>query len=374
MAGCYIHIPFCSQKCSYCDFHFSTSQLALPKMVDALQKELELRAKYWKDETIETLYFGGGTPSILSFDKLEQLLVKVKQHYNVSDKLEITLECNPENCTIQTLEKWKALGVNRLSIGVQSFDDEQLKWMNRSHVAADSIRAIQDAKSVGFDELSVDLIYGLPQMSLEDWEKQLKILIELNPEHISAYCLTVESKTLLAKWVSEWKIQVAESEMQAAQFDLLVSTLKQAHYEQYEISNFCRDQHYSKHNTSYWKGLKYIGIGPSAHGYDGVNRYWNVANNSQYIRSIEAGGLPETIEKLSALDCFNEMILIGLRTKWGVSKQALSQYHQVSESWKKQLEEFKNEGLLEEFNEAYILTEKGRLLADGIASDLFVLE
>jgi oxygen-independent coproporphyrinogen III oxidase len=373
MAGCYIHIPFCAQKCSYCDFHFSTNHSYKQEMVDALYLELEMRAKDWQDELIETIYFGGGTPSILTNGQLEQLIHGVKKNYSSSPSVEITLECNPDDCSLERLESWKKLGVNRLSMGIQSFDEKQLEWMNRSHTASESLNAVLNAKQVGFDELSLDLIYGLPNMTLDAWENQLNQVIDLNPEHISAYCLTVEDKTALSKWVKEGKITVSNVDQQSEQFELLVRKLKTAGYDQYEISNFARNAHYSKHNTSYWKGTNYVGIGPSAHGYNQKERYWNQANNKAYLVEIGKGNLPETIETLSVFDQFNELLLIGLRTKWGVSKVQLFQLMQPQSDWIKIVKDYEQQNMLIQTEEIIVLTQEGRLLADAIAADLFIL-
>lgn len=374
MAGCYIHIPFCAQKCSYCDFHFSTNHTYQSEMVNALSMELEIRAKDWKEEEFKTIYFGGGTPSVLSVAQLDQLIRQVRTHYKLINSVEITLECNPDDCSLENLTSWKKSGVTRLSIGIQSFNDEQLKWMNRSHKAADSLSAVQHAKQVGFDELSLDLMYGLPNMTLDEWKNQLLQISALNPEHISAYCLTVEQKTALSKWVKEGKLVVSNNDQQSEQFELLVSTLKEAGYEQYEISNFARDGHYSAHNTSYWKGAKYLGIGPSAHGYNQVERYWNQANNKAYMAGLRNGQLPETREELTTFDRFNESLMIGLRTKWGVSKKLLFEQISPDEEWFQIVKDYEDKKLLFQTEEQIILTPEGRLLADAIASDLFVID
>ncbi len=342
-------------------------------MVAALCTELKLRSDNWKSEVFETIYFGGGTPSILTPEQLEQLIKQVRQFYAVSDKVEITLECNPDDCSMENLGKWKALGVMRLSMGIQSFDEEQLRWMNRSHTAADSMNAVLNAKQVGFDELSLDLIYGLPNLTLEDWKKQIQQIVALNPEHISAYCLTVEEKTVLSKWVAEGKIAISNVDQQSEQFELLVLELKKAGYEQYEISNFARNEHYSKHNTSYWKGSKYLGIGPSAHGYNLTERYWNRSNNRIYMNELEKSILPETIEVLTPFDRFNEALMIGLRTKWGVSKKELFENIRPEADWHQIVKDYEDQKLLVETEDSFVLTEAGRLLADAIAADLFII-
>lgn len=373
MAGCYIHIPFCAQKCSYCDFHFSTNHSYQDDMVNALCRELELRAPVWEPDVFETIYFGGGTPSILTKNQLNRLIQQVCSVYAVSETVEITLECNPDDCSPENLAHWKALGVTRLSMGIQSFDEEQLRWMNRSHTASESRSAVVNAKHTGFDELSLDLIYGLPNLTAEDWKTQIREIVALNPEHISAYCLTVEEKTALSKWVAEGKMAISNVDQQSEQFELLVSELKEAGYEQYEISNFARNEHYSKHNTSYWQGKKYLGIGPSAHGYNGKERYWNQANNRVYLSELKKGCLPETIEVLSEQDRFNELVMIGLRTKWGVSKRELFAVIQPDAEWFQIVKDYEQQNMLLETAETFVLTEAGRLLADAIASDLFIL-
>lgn len=340
----------------------------------SLCEELILRSKSWKDEIFETIYFGGGTPSILTPSQLHQIIETVKSNYRVNSSVEITLECNPDNCSAENLEKWRELGITRLSIGIQSFRDEQLEWMNRSHRAADGLDAVLNAKKTGFAELSLDLMYGLPGMTLEEWKDQLLQIIALNPEHISAYCLTVEQKTILSKWVKEGKMEVSSNDQQSEQFELLVSILKSAGYEHYEISNFARNGHYSRHNTSYWNGSKYLGIGPSAHGYNSKERYWNQANNRHYMQELKHGRLPETREVLSAEDRFNETVMIGLRTKWGVSKQKLFEDITPDKAWFKIVKDYKDRELLIETAENIVLTENGRLLADAIASDLFIIQ
>jgi oxygen-independent coproporphyrinogen-3 oxidase len=342
-------------------------------MIDALVRELEMRAPDWQTETIETIYFGGGTPSLLSGQEISRLINVVLQHYSADDVREITLECNPDDCSAENLAAWKKAAVNRLSIGIQSFTDAQLDWMNRTHSASEGLEAVKRAKAAGFDKLTVDLMYGLPDLSPAAWKEQLQQVVALGVDHISAYCLTVEEKTPLAKWVRSGKIHPSDADQQSEQFGILVSTLAEAGFEQYEISNFARKGAYSQHNSAYWLGKKFVAIGPSAHGYDGRNRYWNVANNQQYMQAIEAGELPQTIEKLTANDRFNELILVGLRTKWGVSKTALFAQLQPPKNWFASLDHWKVSGKLTETDSHFFLTQEGRLLADAIASDLFLL-
>ena len=374
MAGIYIHIPFCAKQCTYCDFHFSTTFEAYrDQLLNALATELLLRSSAWENEVIETVYFGGGTPSLLSGEEIQHLLSAVYTHYNASDVKEITLECNPDDCSEDRLAEWKTIGVNRLSIGIQSFTDEQLAWMNRTHTADEGLKAVERAIAAGFDQLTVDLMYGLPDLSQEAWLDQLNRVVGLGVNHISAYCLTIEEKTVLASRVKSGKIHPSNADQQSEQFELLVSTLAEAGFEQYEISNFAKEGKYSQHNTAYWQGKKYVAIGPSAHGFDGINRYWNVANNQQYIRKIEEGILPETIEQLTNQDRFNELLMVGLRTKWGVQKAELVALLTLDESWNKKLESWKTSGAVIETETHILLTPAGRLLADAIAGDLFVV-
>lgn len=374
MAGVYIHIPFCAKQCSYCDFHFSTTYAPYRyRMLEALEKELALRTAISGNDPVSTIYFGGGTPSLLSGEEVKRLVEQVRKYYVHTDIKEITLECNPDDCSDANLKAWKAAGVNRLSIGIQSFTDKQLSWMNRTHSANEGLEAVKRARATGFELLTVDLMYGLPELSAAQWLEQLQQVIALDVDHISAYCLTVEERTPLAKWVKSGTIHPSTADQQSEQFELLVQTLAGAGYEQYEISNFARNECYSLHNTAYWLGDHYVGIGPSAHGYDGVSRSWNIANNQEYMRRIETGELPETKEELTVYDRFNELLLIGLRTKWGVEKALLLSLLEPSEQWWKQLESWKSGGHLIETATHFILTPPGRLLADAIASDLFEL-
>lgn len=374
MAGVYIHIPFCVKQCSYCDFHFSTTYAPYrERMLKALEKELLLRSGQYTGKVLETIYFGGGTPSLLSGGEIGKLLQAIERSYATANEKEITLECNPDDCSDENLRAWREAGVNRLSIGIQSFTDHQLDWMNRTHTAHEGAGAVRRAAKAGFRSLTVDLMYGLPGLTGEEWKAQLDRVIALDVDHISAYCLTIEEKTPLAKWVKGGKIHPPDADQQSEQFEQLVETLAQAGYEQYEISNFARSQGYSKHNTAYWKGKSYIGIGPSAHGFNGTQRYWNVAGNHKYMQAIESGTLPETVETLSDHDRFNELLLVGLRTKWGVEKQKLFDVIQPGDQWFRRAAQYKSTGKLVESETHYILTLEGRLLADAIASDLFLL-
>jgi oxygen-independent coproporphyrinogen III oxidase len=375
MAGIYVHIPFCKQKCSYCDFHFSTTfEKYRKQMIDAICKEIELRAPlFLSNEPINTIYFGGGTPSILHQHELHQILSTIHTYTNSHKVEEITLEANPDDITDENLDGWKQEGINRLSIGVQSFREQDLQWMNRAHTVNEGKNALLLAQKHGFDNLTVDLIYGLPNLSNKEWTNHIQRLIELKIPHISAYCLTVEKKTALHKMVQHHELKMPDDEIQAQQFEILLNTLEKAGYEQYEISNFSFPEHHSKHNSNYWKNENYLGIGPSAHSYDGKNRYWNFANNSRYIQSIEQNSQHYELEQLTPENRFNELLLTGLRTKWGVNKSILSSISTLTTDFNTKLNDFiftKDIEMNE--NEQFYLTTKGKLKADYIASELFV--
>ncbi len=364
MAGIYVHIPFCKKQCSYCDFHFSTTfESYRERMVNAICHEAEMRSKESK-EIVETIYLGGGTPSILKAEELLLILNSIKNNYGIADFPEITLECNPDDCSEENLRSWKTLGFNRISIGIQSLDEHQLDWMNRAHNALESTKAVLLAKECGFGNITVDLIYGLPDLSPDVWKQTIRKVADLPVDHISAYCLTVEEKTPLAAWVKSGKIRPSTNDAQSEQFLILVETLMELGFEQYEISNFARKKAYSKHNTAYWMNKNYIGIGPSAHGYDGETRYW---------KEIESGKLPQEVEKLSNYDRFNERIMVGLRTKWGVSISELKSYLDLDDAWLSELDELITAGDLRNSNDSLVLTESGKLRADAIASTLFKL-
>lgn len=375
MFGIYLHIPFCAKKCTYCDFHFSTTYHDYRlQMVDAMAKEIEIRAASWQQGKVSSIYFGGGTPSLLNESELKRLFDAISNHFQLETDAEITLECNPDDCTESNLVFWKKLGINRLSIGVQSFEDRHLQWMNRTHSGIEGKHAIQIAIDAGFQILTADLIYGLPGMTLEELKKQVDLLSTLGVNHISAYCLTVERKTALDALVKSGQIKPSSVDEQSEQFLFLIDYLGQLGYEQYEISNFAKEGAYAVHNSNYWKGIPYLGIGPSAHGFDGKQRYWNISNNHKYMHSLEQNKLDEEVELLSQYDQFNESILIGLRTKWGVSLSKLYDLIQPTNAWKDQILLFINNGLMIE-EEGYLkLTPSGKLQADGIAADLFILE
>lgn len=340
-------------------------------MVTALLKEMEMQREYLSGETIETIYFGGGTPSLLSSAQLESLLVGVSKNFTLAQSLEITLEANPDDLSPLFLMDLRAIGFNRLSIGIQSFDESVLNFFNRAHHAAQSITCIENARQAGFDNISIDLIYSIPQQSLAEWKENIMKAISLRPEHISAYSLTIEDKTVLGHRQKKGLLQPLAENESAFQVELLIVELEGAGYIQYEISNFCRPGFYSKHNTSYWQQKKYVGLGPSAHSYDGITRQWNVANNHAYLNSIKKGALSFEKEVLTRSNKINEYIFTTLRTRWGCSVPYLTEVFAFTLDQRK-LDKYAKQGLLRTENRTIFLTAKGKLLADHIAMDLFV--
>jgi len=374
MSGIYLHIPFCKKACHYCNFHFSTTAKYIDDMVVALKNELQLR----KDEVqlpIETIYFGGGTPSLLRTTQLEELLNQVFSTFAVVASPEITLEVNPDDLSKAYLNDLNNLGVNRLSIGVQSFNDAELKLMNRAHNSKQAMESIMWAQQL-FDNISIDLLYGTPHTTFADWQKNLQTALTLDVPHISSYALTLEPKTALEHYVKKGVVALLDEQEVEAQFLYLVDTLTAAAYEHYELSSFGKPGYHSKNNTAYWKGKPYLGIGPSAHGFDGNCRYWNVSNNAEYMKKIGEGQLPQTTENLSVIDKYNEAIMIGLRASWGVSLPQMelelgSRYRYHLEH---QAQRLIDQKLLIIEGNCLKTTRSGAFLADGIAADLFLID
>ena len=323
MAGIYIHIPFCRQACHYCDFHFSTSLKNRDELVQALHQEIRLRYAYLHNDIVETIYFGGGTPSLLSAIEISQLINTIDKNFQVNSNAEITLEANPDDLDINKLIALKQTPVNRLSIGLQSFFDEDLKWMNRAHSAAEADVCIKTAQDAGFHNLTVDLIYGYPLLTDEKWEYNLQKVFDAGVPHVSAYAMTVEPRTALASVISRGLQPAIDDSQSAGQFVYLMNEMAANRFEHYEISNFCQPGHYSRHNSSYWQGVNYLGIGPSAHSFNGDTRQWNIANNNMYIRSISGGIIPFESEVLSNTDQLNEYVMTSLRTIGGLDLQKL---------------------------------------------------
>ncbi|CAM1360693.1 Coproporphyrinogen III oxidase [Tenacibaculum litoreum] len=374
MAGIYLHIPFCKQACYYCDFHFSTSLKKKEELVSCLVKELEFRKEELQHEEIETIYFGGGTPSLLSIEELQLLIDTVYQNYTVVSNPEITLEANPDDLSEEKIIELSKTPVNRLSIGIQSFFEEDLQLMNRAHNAQEAKKCLSAATG-SFDNITIDLIYGVPNMSNERWRENLQIAFDFGINHISSYALTVEPKTALDSFIKQGKYPDVEEAVAKEHFDILVAETAKNGFVHYEISNFGKPNYFSKHNTSYWLGKKYIGIGPSAHSFNKTHRSWNVANNAKYIKAIQEGELPLEQEELTKKDQFNEYLMTGLRTIWGVSLEKIEE--DFGEEFRKNLlknaEKFINQGLLVITNEVLKTTEKGKFLADGLASELFII-
>ncbi|MBF4514976.1 radical SAM family heme chaperone HemW [Flavobacterium sp. ANB] len=381
MSGIYIHIPFCKQACHYCDFHFSTSMKKKDEMVLALAKEIGMRKNEFaffdsaqNDSQIETIYFGGGTPSVLTNEEINFLISEVYKNYKVAENPEITLEANPDDLSAERILELSKSLINRLSIGIQSFYEEDLKMMNRAHNSAEAIKCLQEATKY-FDNISLDLIYGIPGMTDEMWKQNIETALSFGIPHISSYALTVEPKTALKKLIDAGKIAEPQDEVASNHFTILVETLQQNGFIHYELSNFGKENYFSKNNSAYWLGKKYIGIGPSAHSYDGEKRGWNIANNSLYLKSIQNDKLPIETEILTVSDRYNEYIMTGLRTIWGVSldrieKEFGSEYLNYL---KQQAQKFLNDDLLFIENNILKPTSKGKFLTDGIASDLFYL-
>lgn len=372
MAGIYIHIPFCKQACYYCDFHFSTSLKKKDELIDALIKELELRKGAFKDTTVETIYFGGGTPSLLSKNELQLLIEAVYENYKVIDNPEITLEANPDDLSEIKIIELSNTPINRLSIGIQSFFERDLKLMNRAHNALES-RECLSAATRHFDNISVDLIYGIPDLSNEQWIENIEIALSYNIPHISSYALTVEPKTALETFIKKGVIKNVDDELAQEQFHILIDKLESSGFAHYELSNFGKPNYFSKNNSAYWQGKPYLGIGPSAHSFNGEQRGWNVRNNSKYIKSIQNNQLPIETETLSITDAYNEYIMTGLRTMWGVSLEKVE--FDFGKNYKKYLllqsEKYINQHLLYIDGDKLLTTKKGKFLSDGIASDLF---
>ncbi|HSD14599.1 MAG TPA: radical SAM family heme chaperone HemW [Flavobacterium sp.] len=374
MAGIYIHIPFCKQACHYCDFHFSTSLKKKDEMVLALAKEIRLRKTEFGNEIVETIYFGGGTPSILQIEDLRLLIDEVYKNFTVSENPEITVEANPDDLSEERIIELSNNRINRLSIGIQSFYEDDLKLMNRAHNSTEAKKCLEIATK-HFDNISVDLIYGIPGLTNEHWLQNIQTVLDLNIPHISSYALTVEPKTALQKFIKQGIVPQPDDAVAHEQFLMLVDILESNGYIHYELSNFGKENYFSRNNSAYWLGKKYLGIGPSAHSYDGTNRSWNIANNPLYIKALAEDKLPRETEELTATDRYNEYIMTGLRTTWGVSLERIkvefgeNMLHYLLQNAQRYLDD---EKLILQDN-ILKTTKKGKFFCDGIASDLFYL-
>jgi oxygen-independent coproporphyrinogen-3 oxidase len=374
LAGIYIHIPFCKQACSYCNFHFSVSLKNKDAVIDALVKEILLTDNFIETKKIDTIYFGGGTPSLLTKKELEQIMQAIQQKFTVSTETEITLEANPDDINKTKLYEWKSVGINRLSVGLQSFNDSELKWMNRAHNANQSLLCIEEIQEAGITNFSVDLIYGSPLQTNEDLITNFEIIASNNIPHISCYALTVEDGTILKKLIKEQNSPNINYEKQADQFQVLLRLMEANGYEQYEISNFSKKGFRSKHNSSYWQGKAYFGFGPSAHSYDGINkRRWNIANNSLYIQSLIKNLVPFEEETLTTTQQINEYIMTSIRTIEGINLKYLEKNFGGSylSTLMEAAEKYIGSGKLIKQTSSLNLTTEGKFFADGIAADLF---
>jgi oxygen-independent coproporphyrinogen III oxidase len=383
MAGIYIHIPFCRKACHYCNFHFSTSLHRKPALLEAINKEIYTTVfpvGVVRERNIETIYFGGGTPSILSTEEITGLLDALKQAYTISETAEITLESNPDDITAEKLGEWKKAGINRLSIGIQSFFEADLKWMNRAHNAVQARTCISLARQYGFNDLTIDLIYGTPTLTDEQWQENVSLALALGINHLSCYALTVEANTALDHFIQKGKLPQVDEAKQGRHFDLLLKWMEEAGFEQYEISNFSRPGHQSRHNSNYWSGKPYYGFGPAAHSFDGEKtRWWNIANNAIYTDKMMAGDPVFESEILTPVQRVNEIIMTSLRTKNGLNISTvdnaiskLANPEVLSGNFYKQLKKEVAENLLVIENDHAMLTKKGKFFADGIAARLFL--
>lgn len=374
MAGIYLHIPFCKKACHYCDFHFSTSAKYKDEMLNALRNEIKLRRQYLGNEKIETIYFGGGTPSVLDSEDIHALIGEITSTFDVYDHAEITLEANPDDLHAQKVKELRQTPVNRFSIGVQSFYEEDLKWMNRAHNSTEAESSVKRVQDAGFENITVDLIYGFPLLSNIKWEQNIQKLLELGIPHISSYSMTVEPKTALAMFIAKGKEKAMNENQSSEQFMTLINRLTEAGFEHYEISNFAKPGMYSKHNSNYWEGVNYLGIGPSAHSFNGESRQWNIANNHRYISEIQENKIPAELEFLTPENRINEYIMTSLRTSKGMDLDLIAEKFgtEYSNRIQKELEVFVEKDWLSINDKKVILNLEGKLFADLIASELFI--
>ena len=374
MSGIYIHVPFCKSKCTYCNFFSLVTEKKVDDYVEALKKEIVDRRSYLGDELVETIYFGGGTPSLLPTKYVEEILELLHKNYNIISNPEITLEINPDTIDKEKMLALKQLGVNRMSVGIQSFHDDDLRYLGRRHDSRHAMQVLEDLKAVDFEKITLDLIYGMPTLTEEKWNKNLDIFFSTGITHLSAYALTVEPKTILGQKIEKGELQGVSEEETIRHYDVLVERTKANGFEHYEISNFAKEGCRSRHNSIYWKDVKYLGLGPSAHSYDGNSRQWNVSNLTKYIQLV--GNSEEYYEKeiLTLDDKFNEYVMTSLRTSWGCDVEKIERDYGKSYSshFLKNVKKYLGAGeMLKDVN-TYKLTDEGMLFADGIAAELFV--
>lgn len=373
MSGIYIHIPYCRKKCSYCNFYFLVSMKTVKPFVDSLLNEIEITKEYLIKKELKSIYFGGGTPSVLQTNDLQRILNKIEEIYTYNNNIEITLEANPDDITEAYIKKIVEVGINRLSIGVQSFSDSELKLFGRTHDSSSAINAIKISKEYGIENQNIDLIFGVPGSDRLSWKKNLDIFLDLNVDHLSCYNLTVENKTAISHQIKKGLVKGINDEISSEQFTDTIDYLCEMGFEHYEISNYAKNGRYAIHNTNYWKGEHYLGLGPSAHSYNGEYRQWNISNLRQYIQSTGKGNLPIGLEKLSNSDKYNEYIMTGLRTMWGIDLKHILQFDkEIVQTFLENINSFIDNGYVAQNNDKYFLTKTGKLFADRIASELFV--
>jgi oxygen-independent coproporphyrinogen III oxidase len=376
MAGIYIHIPFCRSKCHYCNFYSVASSKQMKIFIPALLKEIELQKNYLEGEKISTIYFGGGTPSLLDYDMLSKIMDSLQQNFEISSDAEITIEANPNDLDQKKLNEFKQANINRISIGIQSFFEEDLKYLNRTHSSPQAEAAVKRSQDAGFENISLDLIYGIPTLPDDHWKKNLEHIFSFSVPHLSAYSLTVEPNTILERFISKGKQKPVNEEQGAHQFSMLMQIMEQAGFLHYEVSNFCKEGFISKHNSNYWKGQKYLGLGPSAHSYNQRERQWNCSNIEKYLEEISGKKIPFEKEILSETDKFNEYIMTSLRTMWGCDLNYIEKNFGIDR--KNFIEEksliFLRSGKMKNENNILLLTDDGFLFADGIAAEMFEVE
>lgn len=375
MAGIYIHIPFCRQKCYYCDFYKTVNTSQTEKFISLLQKEVILQKNYLENETIETIYFGGGTPSVLKELELGKIMNFLHSNYKINSDAEITFESNPDDLDINYLKTLYRSGINRLSIGIQSLQNEHLKQMNRRHNVKQAISSVENAKKTGFENISLDLIYGLPGLTNTQWQSTLNQVFKLPFQHLSAYHLTYHQGTPFYTWLKKGTLKEINESESIDQFNLLIEAASKNDFEQYEISNFAKNEMYSQHNTSYWTGKKYLGLGPSAHSFNGMSRQWNVSNLDSYLNAIENNLSFYEVEKLSEKEKINEYILTRLRTKWGVSIEYMRKEFgkEITEKFSNEIKKYKRLEMIVERKGIYTFSQKGQFISDEILTNLMII-
>ena len=374
MAGIYIHIPFCKQACHYCNFHFSTSLRHRDDMIQAIVKEIDLQQDFLDQRGLTSIYFGGGTPSLLSYEEVSLIINQLSLYYTWADDIEVTIEANPDDIDPQKLKSLRSAGINRLSIGLQSFIDSELIACNRAHTADESLRAVKSCQDAGITNLSIDLIYGMPDSTMDSWQYNVDQALSLSVDHISSYALTVEPATALAGMVKKKSINLPSDTTVSKQYLILIDSLANNGYDHYEISNFAKPEKYAVHNTNYWRSKPYLGLGPSAHSYKSGLRQWNIANNAKYITSINNNTIPAEIEYINYKNKYNEWIMTRLRTMWGINRERISDlFPDELSSLDDNMKKYIDAGHVNLINNHYVLSNSGKLLADRISSDLFIV-